>query len=101
MISELEMRIVEVVARTRAADAYLRLGDVGAASALIAELLSKDPQNLDALLLRAKVAMVRRDFDAAVNDFRAVLQGRPRSLETLGMLVRAYVVSGQADLAEK
>lgn len=90
----------QIAARLRAADVLLRAGQAVEADAQIALVLQADPGNLDGLLLRGRMAMARGRPDLAIEDFRAVLQKRSESFDVLSMLVRAYVASGQAELAE-
>lgn len=85
----------------RAARVLLRFGEINGAEPLVEAVLKEDSANDEARLLRGKVAMVRQRFEQAIEDFRSVLSRRPQSLEVLGMLVRAYVASGQSDLAEQ
>lgn len=90
----------QIAARLRAADVLLRAGQAVEADAQIALVLQADPGNLDGLLLRGRMAMARGRPDLAIEDFRTVLQKRSESFDVLSMLVRAYVASGQAELAE-
>jgi len=90
----------QIAARLRAADVLLRAGQAVEADAQIALVLQADPGNLDGLLLRGRMAMARGRPDLAIEDFRAVLQQRSESFDVLSMLVRAYVASGQSELAE-
>jgi tetratricopeptide (TPR) repeat protein len=90
-----------LAARLRAADVLLRAGEAGETETELAKVLQIDANNLDALTLRGKLAMVRGEPEAAIGDFRTVLEKRPTSFEVLSMLVRAYVASGDADLAEQ
>lgn len=90
-----------IAARLRAADVLLRAGQAVEADAQIAQVLQADPQNIDGLLLRGKMAMARGRPDLAIEDFRNVLQHRSESFDVLSMLVRAYVASGQSSLAEQ
>lgn len=91
----------QIAARLRAADVLLRAGQAEEAEAQIALVLQAQPENLDGLLLRGRMAMAQARPDRAIDDFRKVLEQRSESFDVLSMLVRAYVASGQADLAEE
>lgn len=87
--------------RVRAAAVLMTLGELAEADTLVAKTLEEDARQFDALLLRGRLAMLRGNSAAAIEDFRAVLTERPESFETLSWLIRSYVQDGQAALAEQ
>lgn len=89
------------IGRIRAAAVFMNLGERAEAEALAVKALQDEPDNLDAMLLRGRLAMLRGDSTAAIEDFRKVLTQRPQSFDTLAWLIRAYVQDGQAALAEQ
>lgn len=71
------------------------------AKKLVDEILSKEPRNKQALILRSGMAMDSRQFEDAINDLRTVLRDNPDSEKTLLLLATAHDLSGQPELAEE
>lgn len=74
-------------------------GDQGGASMLVAEILSDDPSNTDALKLRAHWAILNDDTGTAIIDLRNALNQNPRDPDTLTLMALAYEREGNIDLA--
>ena len=72
-----------------------------AADKIIADVLTKDSRNVDALKLRATIRLGRDQFETAISDLREALNDRPRSTELMLMLASAYERSGAIELADK
>lgn len=71
------------------------------AELLVSTMLKADPMNTHALLLRGKIALARGQANAAIEDFRAVLTMRGDSPETFSLLINAYVLNNQGELAKE
>ena len=94
---------------TRGASAALArgalLGDLAAnglrpqAEVLIKEALERNVLDRDALMWRARFALVDQKFPDAINGLRTVLRDQPDLREALELLARAYRGNGQAELA--
>ena len=82
------------IARGRAA-----VGDFEVVDSLIAEVLEADPQNAQALLLRARLRQQRGDDLGAIADSRSVLRDDPDSVPALGTLAEAHIDRQEIDLA--
>jgi tetratricopeptide (TPR) repeat protein len=90
-----------LIARNRLAASALRSRDFAGASKLLAEVLEENPQDNDALAMRAEIALGRGDAAAAITDLRAVLRDRPDSIPAQRALARAYLQNNDAALAEQ
>ncbi len=62
-------------------------------------VLDQDPDNESALLLRASIKLGNSSYDEAIGDARSVLHGDIGSVPALNILSRAYVATGDTDLA--
>ena len=66
---------------------------------LVEEVLAENPRDNDALLVRGRLAMQRKDYVGAINDFRSVLKDQPNSDEVIRLLASAHLANGERDLA--
>jgi tetratricopeptide (TPR) repeat protein len=87
-------------ASTKLAALRLGEGDKPAAGKLVAEVLTVEPRNPDALLLRAVMAIERRALDDAIADLHTMLRDDPNSARVLALLAKAHDLAGSLDLAE-
>ena len=62
-----------VIARIQIAQSQLDLGQISAASRLIDSVISDNPENLRALILRANIYEQEQDFDRALSAYRRIL----------------------------
>jgi tetratricopeptide (TPR) repeat protein len=87
--------------RAKAALARLALseGDQATAYSLLTDILSSDPENAEALLIRAETALKAKDVQAAIPDLRTILRSDPNSKEALLLLIKAYSDDGEEELA--
>jgi tetratricopeptide (TPR) repeat protein len=69
------------------------------AEALIKDVLELEPENADALLTRARLAMARHDDNSAIADLRTVLKNSPDSPPALTLLAVAQERTGAPGLA--
>ena len=88
-------------ARVKLASMQLARKNIPAAEALIADILSSDSGNTDALRLRAAIRIQQGKLDAAITDLRQALNEQPHSPQLMMLLALAYERSGSIDLAEK
>ena len=96
---ELEPKGLE--ARDRLAALAMSEGKYDDALKWAKEVLAKNPQDNDALLVRASVSLARTDPLTAIGDLRAVLRDQPQSVGIRRALARAYVANGDIALAEE
>jgi tetratricopeptide (TPR) repeat protein len=88
-------------ARDRVAALKLRAGDRAAAAALVREVLLANPNDADALAIRADLALAAGDPAAAVADLRTILRDQPDSVPVRPALARAHLRAGDPTLAEE
>ena len=87
-------------AKTRLAVVTAREGDRVAAKVLLAEVLSENARDQEALKLRGTILMGEGDATAAIADFRAALRDSPNSSELLRLLARAHLLNEEPELAK-
>jgi tetratricopeptide (TPR) repeat protein len=90
-----------LVARNRLAAYEVSQKNFDEARRLIGEVLAANPQDNDALALRAQIALDKGDPAAAVADLRAVLRDQPVSVPVQRALASAYLQSKDVALAEE
>lgn len=81
--------------------ALIELRKFPEAELLVNAMLTTNPSSTDALLLRGKLLLVRGQVSAAIEDFRAVLRIRGDVPEAFNLLIKAYVLNGQGELAKE
>lgn len=74
-------------------------GDLERARTLVGEVLAKNPQDSDALVLKGRIALQEQDYDTAVGAFRSVLKSQPDSVPVLHLLAEAQLRKGDTELA--
>lgn len=90
-----------LIARDRLISIDLHANRLDDATALIDEVLKKNPRDNDALYARASVALARGNADAAIADLRAVQRDQPNSIPLQRALARAYLQNDDSTLAEE
>ncbi len=90
-----------LAARDRMAQIDAAQGHYDAALQLVADVLRRDPRDIDALALRGDIRAERNDLAGAIADLRAVLQDQPDAVSVRRTLARAYIANGQPALAEE
>ncbi|MFQ5644637.1 MAG: tetratricopeptide repeat protein, partial [Thiogranum sp.] len=66
---------------------------------LIAEVLTENPRDNGALLLKGKLAAKEKNYVDAIGDFRSVLKDQPDSEEVLLLLSAAHLANEESELA--
>lgn len=69
------------------------------AERLLTEIFEIEPENVNALITRARFSLSDKDITGAIADLRAVLKNSPDSVVALGLLGAAHERSGATDLA--
>lgn len=86
-------------ARNRVSELMMSQDKRPQAEALLKEIFKLEPENPDALLMRARLALVDGDANAAIGDLRTVLKQNPDSAAALALLGSAQERTGAIDLA--
>ena len=83
--------------------AYIALknNDINTASGIVSQVLTEQPTNLRALIIRGTLALSKRDAPQAIADFRSVLRDQPNNDIIIRQLASAYILNGQEDLAKE
>jgi tetratricopeptide (TPR) repeat protein len=83
--------------------AFLSLKDNDSDSALelVQQVLSDQPSNFRALVLRGTLAISNRDAPQAISDFRTILRDQPNNTFAIRQLATAYILNDQEDLAKE
>jgi tetratricopeptide (TPR) repeat protein len=88
-------------ARDRLAALAMQNHQYDDAGKLVQEVLNKNPQDNDALMLRASLSMDKADAVTAIGALRGVLRDQPGNLVARRTLARAYTANGEPALAEE
>ncbi len=90
-----------LTARDQLAALLLGKQDREGASALIEQVLQKNPQDSDALIMRSDIALQNGDASDAIVDLRTILRDQPNAVGVMRTLAQAYRQNGEIDLAEQ
>jgi predicted Zn-dependent protease len=90
---------VTLRARTTLARLRLQQGDLESAGAMAKQVLTDEPGNPDALIMRARLNLRDGKRDEAIADLRHVLRDGPGNPEALALLADAHLRGGDIDLA--
>ncbi len=88
-----------LIARAALAQVYKAQGEKEAARALIVEFLQEDPNNTEALFLRARERLEDGDNEGAIADLRTLLRVHANLAGGRALLVEAHLRNGEPALA--
>jgi len=89
-----------LAARNRIAVIKIQRNETDDAKKLIEEIIVDEPDNSEALLVRAAFKFTARSYDDAITDLRTVLRTDEQSERALLLLARSHVGAGNAELAQ-
>jgi len=89
-----------VIARTKLARCYLRKGYKSAATKMITEAVTLNPNDVDALILKSKLLIWNQQTDQAFDILGQVLALSPDSVEALWHLADIYNDQGNTEAAD-
>ena len=87
-------------AKTRLAVITAREGNREGAKTILAEVLTENSRDQEALKLRGTIFMGEGDGTSAISDFRTALRDSPNSPELLRLLARAHLLNKEPELAK-
>lgn len=90
-----------LAARNRLAVLRMKAGKSEEAAALVGEVLKENAGDNDALVIRADLALARKDPTAAIPDLRAVLRDQPGLTIVARTLAQAHAANNELPLAEE
>jgi tetratricopeptide (TPR) repeat protein len=90
-----------LTARNRIAALLIREQKLKEAEAVLAEVLERNPQDTEGLMLRGNIALASGRPTDAIADLRAVLRDQPNSVPVMRSLARSHLVNGEPALAEE
>ncbi len=90
-----------LTARSRLARLLAVEGNTKEAEQLLAEVLEKNSNDSEALLIHAGLALTKHDAAAAVVDLRNVLRDQPDNHQALKLLAQAHMLNNELGLAEE
>jgi len=86
-------------AKSQIAVLQMGLKNIDEAEMLAEEVLKENPKDVDALTVRGGIALAKKEADAAIVDFRSVLNSSPGSVKHLRLLAHAHSMNGEYELA--
>ncbi|MDG1293022.1 MAG: tetratricopeptide repeat protein [Pseudomonadales bacterium] len=78
---------------------YLQEESMDKATNLISEVLEIEPENADALLIRARLSLSDGQIKDGISDLRVILKNDPGSIVPMTLLAQAQELEGSAGLA--
>jgi len=90
---------VGLAARNRMIAIKVRNNELDEAKQMVADILEIEPDNTEALVVRAAFNFSERNYNAAIVDLRTVLRSDEQSTRALLLLARSHVGAGNAELA--
>lgn len=88
-------------AKNLLAELSMRLGQPTESERLVDEVLEDNPNDQQALMLKGRLAMARKNAKDAISAFRALLRHQPDSPEVLTLLASALELDGKPALVQE
>ena len=67
----------------------------------VASVLTKNPRDVEGLLMKGKLALFRKDGRTAVESFRTVIKDQPYAVDVQVLLAQAYLMDEEPQLAKE
>lgn len=101
LIDDDESKPDRLKATTSLAELLAKQGRADEAQDLVSEVLTENSQDHPALSLQGRLALARKDAQAAIAAFRALLKDQPEASDVLTRLAQAYLLDGKPALAQE
>lgn len=88
-----------LIARNEIVKLKLAQNNQAEAETVLAEIFQVEPENKEALITTAKLALFEKDTKSAIPRLRTVLKNDPKSVVALQLLSKAHEIEGAVDLA--
>ncbi len=88
-----------IQARTKLASLQMLEGEEEASKQTIAGVLSDEPTNPEALLMRASIYLKDHESTSAINDLRTILRDNPSHQNARLLLAKSHAQAGESSLA--
>ncbi len=88
-------------ARVALAKIFLQQKKIKKASAYTAEVLDESPNDVQALLVKGKIALATNDPVSAIAAFRSIIKNRPEMVEASQLLAVAHTINKEPELAKE
>ena len=73
--------------------------DLETTNQLVKEILDHNARDAEALLLKGKIAAIRKDYITAISTFRAVVKDQPDLVEAVSFLAATHLENNEPELA--
>ncbi len=90
-----------LTARNRLSNLMMNEGKQEEAAKLVDEVLKENPQDSEALYIKGKLALAKRDAPSAIAAFRSVLRDQPNFVDAYLSLAEAQMLDKNKDLARE
>ena len=88
-----------IKARNTLAGVYMSSQRIEQARELVSAVLTKQPKDIEALILRGQFALADKEMSTAITDFRTVLADQPNHVQALKLLASTHVANNDLVLA--
>ncbi len=93
--------VQQQISLSAAAALLIQANRIDEAERVIALALQQNPNDNEAIFLRGMIAVARKDYDAAIEDFRRILAAEPGRERVRLELARAFFLQADYDNAER
>jgi tetratricopeptide (TPR) repeat protein len=100
LVADQEDKPAGLQARIQLARLDFADGHTDQAEQRVATVLDKNPRDVEALLMKGKLALLHQDGRTALEAFRTVVKDQPQAADVYVLLGQAYLMAGETNLAK-